>query len=184
LNIAALASLELENKNKTKEQSIIDLINRIDAIGLMHELIYTGDSFSNIDINKYIRKLTESLRGFFSKRAETTVFHLDIEPLRFSTKVTTMIGILLSELMTNTFKYAEVEDKINIFISLHFEDNTYYLTYTDSGKGLSEDIQSIDDIQQGTGLMLIKEFVAGLEGTIDLDTLEGTTFKITFSNYQ
>jgi two-component sensor histidine kinase/PAS domain-containing protein len=180
INVSALANLELNNKEKTKTQAIEDLIARIGSIEVIHELLYTGPSFCEIEADTYIRNVARKLSEFYEGRNADPVFHFDVEPVTFSAKVMTTIGIILSELITNSFKYAVVEAGFHITISLQKTQELCILTYSDSGRALSQNISTIDDLKQGTGILLIKEFVAGLEGTIELDTTEETTFTLSF----
>lgn len=185
--ITAMAHIELDGEEKTKEQAIEDIINRIDTIGALHELLYTGGSYSEIDMEVYIKDLTGKIHNSYAQKARASKVHFDIEPLRFPTKTATTIGIILTELLTNTFKYAEtegaeIEGALKTTISLQKHDSRVTLRYSDSGTGLSPEITSIEDLDQGTGLLIIKEFVAGLDGTIELDTTEGTAFRIVFED--
>ena len=179
VNITALANIELEAEKKTKRESIEDLISRIGSIEVMHELLYSGESFSEINIKTYITNFVEKVDIFYHKEDTTAAFNLDIEPLRFTTKLTTTIGIILSEFITNSFKYANDVGRVTISISLRGAGNEYALVYSDSGTGLAG-INSIDDLNTGTGILLIKELVAGLHGTFALDTAVTTTFSIRF----
>ena len=178
-NITALANIELEAEEKTKRESISDLINRIGSIEVMHELLYAGESFAEIDIASYIRNFVEKIDVFYQNEDTDALFNLDIEPLKFSTKMTTNIGIILSELITNSFKYAAAPEGLSITVSLHRQGEYCRLVYSDSGTGLAG-TESIDDVQRGTGILLIKELVAGMEGTIELDTSATTTFVLVF----
>lgn len=180
-NITALAHLELGNEEKSKEQSIGDLINRIESIGLMHELLYTGNSLHEIEVDRYIETLTRRIHDFYRDTHATQVeFRFDIEPLTFSAKLTTTIGIILSELLTNTFKHAVVDGIMHITISLYRQAEELVLVYSDSGTGLSNNVRGVDDLKQGTGLLLIQELVSGIDGTLRLDNTDGTTFSIVF----
>lgn len=99
--------------------------------------------------------------------------------MRFLSKTTTSLGIVLTELLTNTFKYAKGENPLLINISLKENNGHCFLTYSDSGTGLSE-VETFEDMEQGTGLLLIREFISSLNGTLKLDTSSGTTFRIIF----
>ena len=178
-NITALANIELEAKEKTKQESINDLIGRIGSIEVMHELLYTGDSFEEIDIRQYISNFIEKADLFYQSGDTAAAFDLDIEPLQFSTKLASTLGIILSELISNSFKYGAAGGSLTISISLHREGDTCRLVYSDSGTALSGK-ESIDDLNKGTGIMLIQELVAGMEGTVKLDTSATTTFILVF----
>jgi two-component sensor histidine kinase len=91
-------------------------------------------------------------------------------------------GLIINELVSNSLKHAfpqEKKGKVSIKID---EDigKQFTLIVSDNGVGFPQgmDIQNTDTL----GMQLVRELVKQLEGTIELDRNDGTTFKITFEN--
>lgn len=179
-NIEALARLELSYEEKGKEEAIKDLIERIRAIRLIHQLLSAGDSAVKIDADTYLSGLTEKVAESYSREDENYSLHFDIEPVKFSSKMTTTIGIITTELLTNTFKYADFSEGCSISIALKRKGEHYVFIYRDSGSPTLHGITEIGDLKSGMGTLLIRELVKGLRGDVQLDVSEETVFTIRF----
>jgi two-component sensor histidine kinase len=179
-NVEALAHIELTSGEKTKEEAIHDIISRIQAVGLVHELLYNNRDYTSIAIDTYIRSLCEALFKSWELPHNAYTFHYELSSLHLPAKEATTIGIITAELLTNSFKYAHTPEGCHISIALSKNNNRIRYSYRDSAGKLPQKVKSIEDLHTGTGLTLIQELVAGLDGTIELDTATGTEFIISF----
>lgn len=179
-NVEALAMVELNYKEKDKEEAIDDIISRIRSIGLIHEILYTRESFKELHLQTYLTELVTKIVESYDTPDRKCVVTCNIETLMLSTKICTSIGIITTELLTNTYKYADFHGSCEVSLSLSVENEQYHYCYTDSGTGLPEKIQSFEDFPAGTGHLLIREIVKGLGGSISLDRSSSTAFHIWF----
>mgnify|MGYP006291520847 CR=1 FL=1 len=179
-NVEALAMLELGHETKNKSEAIEDIINRIRTIGYVHQQLYSGESSSVIELSSYLTMLVEKLVRTYSKPDIQYKPKLSIRPERLCTKTCTTLGLITTELLTNTFKHADCRGSCTISIQFSKHLDTYQFNYRDSGQYLPPRIRSVEDLVPGTGLLLIQELVAGLNGTILLDRSDGTAFSIEF----
>ena len=88
----------------------------------------------------------------------------------------------LFELVSNSLKHAFPKERKGK-VSIKIDEDTgrqFTLAVHDNGIGFPQelDIQNTDTI----GMQLVRDLVLQLEGTIELDRNDGTTFKITFEN--
>jgi len=88
------------------------------------------------------------------------------------------LGLIISEMVTNSLKHAFPNSKGEISISLHTKDEETELIIKDNGVGVPKDFYTQKPGK--LGLQLLNTLVEQLEGTIKLDRSQGTTFKITF----
>ena len=179
-SVEALARVELSVENKSKEDSITDIVNRIKAIHLIHDRLYRTDNFSLISIPEYIRGLAETISDAFSHSEAGFRLTFDVDEIELLPKYTAPLGIITAEFLTNTFKYAVFSRSCDIYLTIRREGNTVRYSYRDSGTGLNGKVESIDDLNAGTGMLLIRELLAGLDGEITLHTDNGTEFRISF----
>ena len=178
--VEALAHMELSTGEKSKEDSIRDIINRVKAIHLIHDKLYRTDNFSGLSIPEYIRDLAEAISASLYENTAQFRLNFELNEMSFSPKYNSPLGILTAELLTNTFKYAVFADTCEINLRIRRDGETVHFTYRDSGTGLAGKVKSIDDLTGGTGMLLVRELVAGLDGEITLHTDNGTEFRISF----
>ena len=104
---------------------------------------------------------------------------LNIDVGEIDLDIDTMIplGLILNELMTNSFKYAFEENTIGkIDIQLVEQGSAYVFTIVDNGKGYNP--QNVRE--NSFGSTLIKALTKQLDGTISVKTDNGTRVDITF----
>ena len=89
------------------------------------------------------------------------------------------LGLILNELITNSYKYAFKPDRKNILkIAIESSTDDYKLTYADNGPGIPDDI----DITNTTslGMQLVTILSDELHGDVTYSNNEFSTFIINF----
>ncbi len=87
---------------------------------------------------------------------------------------------MINELVSNALKYAFPNRSGEIQIEMCMDEhNQFVLIVSDNGTGFPKDF----DVQNATslGLRLVNSLVDQLDGTLELQNDEGTTFKIVFT---
>jgi PAS domain S-box-containing protein len=155
---------------------------RVRAMSLIHELIYQNKNYSDIDIRKYINNLFLYLADSFEERR--VVFKADIMPGQLSISTATSLGIIMTEVITNSFKYAFHKEHANPSLHLMLEDlggDKYKLCISDNGNGFKN--EQIKEKATTLGMRLIKGMVQQLKGELDiLSDQNGTSFNIVFED--
>jgi two-component sensor histidine kinase len=90
------------------------------------------------------------------------------------------IGMIVNELITNSFKYAfSLTKNPHIQIDILNQENNYYqLIIKDNGIGLEN--SKIEEKNNRLGLKLVRLFVEQLNGTYNYSTQNGAVFTINF----
>jgi len=82
--------------------------------------------------------------------------------------LTIFLGLILNELITNSFKYAFSENAQNsIYVKVIKEGSLNTIKYGDSGKGLTIDFD--DEKLTGFGFKLIKIMLNQIDASIEYD---------------
>ncbi len=166
--VEALAKIELSHEDKSKEDSIRDIIGRVQAIGLVHQKLYSSGVFSSVQLRDYLEDLGKTLVETLSTDSCRFDFVPEIEKIELNAKKMTSLGIITVELVTNTQKYSRCSGSCEIHLSARREGDTVYYDYEDSGIGLGSEVASIDDVNEGSGLMLIQALAQELGGEAEL----------------
>ena len=90
------------------------------------------------------------------------------------------LGIVVNELVSNSLKHAFSENKNGeVFIKFYQDkDENYKLIIGDNGKGIPDNLDFRET--SSLGLELVNTLVEQVDGTIELDSSQGTKFTIKF----
>jgi PAS domain S-box-containing protein len=183
-NMQVISSmLSLQSQHITDKASLAmfqESQNRIRAMALIHEKLYTSEDLAHIDIASYIHSLTHQLITTYHTLASRV--NMDIAITNIFLTITTAIpcGLIINELVSNALKHAfphQQDGTITVSMTPSNTDSLI-LTVSDTGIGFPEGI----DFRNTTtlGMQLVVSLVEQLEGTITLDRNEGTRFRIEF----
>lgn len=153
-------------------------INRIISIAMVHELMYNTQDLSSINVNSYLDKLIPAISATMQNNQQNVEFSIDIAQIKLNINQAIPLGLLLNELITNTFKYAfsgEEENKICIKLDSH--EDRILVTYSDNGIGFEPGVDF--DQPKNLGLNLIHAQLQQLEA--DYEAITMGEFKIDFS---
>jgi two-component sensor histidine kinase len=172
LSIIQLQSLQSREKDK-----FLELENRINAISNSYELLTIGSNLEKINMKDYIERLLLNIQGGFA--IENKNISVKIETHIFlALKEATYIGLIVNELVTNSYKYA-FENIKNGLIEIVFEkkDNRYILIIKDNGKGFD-----MNKKKKSLGLELVYSLInEQLKGSIHCDSKNRTKYTIEFT---
>lgn len=181
-NLQIVNSLLRLQSNQINDEKITELFeeaqNRIITMALIHEKIYRTENLAQIDFKEYIEALSGNLVKTYNLNKLIKI-EKNIEVEHFGIDQLVPIGLILNEMLSNSFKHAftnVIEGKIWISFKINSEKK-YELIVGDNGKGLN----SVEfENPSSLGLELIKTFTEQLNGLIELNTKKGTEYKIVF----
>ena len=180
-NLAIIVGLiELQKEGLSDEQLKIILKetqNRIFSISGVHELLYNTDSFTEITFEEYAVKLTERIRRMFESKGKDVAIEHNFNSTNLNINQAIPLGLLLNELITNSFKHAFEEGEGSISISLEETDGEITVTYKDDGKGFNKDVFEISTTM---GVTLIKTLLDQLGADYTFHSDNGFELSFTF----
>lgn len=161
ISLVQLQAVEIEDKDTL--DMFLTIQNRISAMRHLHELLYKQKDVSHINSFEYFDILVDALQCSYDKDVDITFNvkeNLAVEPA-------IACGLILNELVTNSFKYAFSDDSIDakIDIELYKVGDMYHLNIFDNGVGYN-----VKTSRTSFGLVLVTTFVKEhLKGTIVID---------------
>jgi two-component sensor histidine kinase len=180
--ISSLLDLQSQYvENKATEQMFLESQKRIKSMALVHEQLYQSKNFTKINFAEYLNNLTGYLFDSYGINTNKINLKLDIEdvPLDINTVIT--CGLIISELVSNSLKYAfakKTGGTISIAFSSDF-DKKNTLIVKDDGTGIPKnfDFNSVKSL----GLQLVSLLANQLEATLELNCNVGTEVCLKFS---
>lgn len=184
-NLQIISSLLNLQVNNIKDSGILSVFresqNRIKSISLVHQQLYDNNNFDIVNLHDYINKLSNNLMHSYGISSDEINIEINTSGLELETSRTVIIGLILSEFISNTFKYAykgSVYSEKNMIINIYLEAENIILEHSDNGKGLAEDFEIKNC--KSLGLQLVSMLVQQLEGEIEIKSDKGCYFKIAF----
>ncbi len=176
--IAGLIELQKEGLSDENLQLILrETQNRIYSISGVHELLYNTDSFTEITFGEYAVKLIDRIRDMFDSPGKNVVIEHKFDSRRLNINQAIPLGLLVNELITNSFKHAfNGRNDGKIYISLQEKEDLIQVVYEDDGKGFDKDLF---DQSNTLGVTLIKTLVDQLNAEYNIESDSG--FRFTFS---
>ncbi len=181
-NLAMTISLIKLQKSKLKDKEtqnvLTDIQERVYTMELLHRKLYESKDLSSIDFEKYVQDLLADLYTTYAKDKKIDL-KIDIIDVSMDIEYALSCGLILNECVTNSFKYAFLDDKGTISVSLKKKENMYILKISDTGKGLPQDIDIYHS--KTLGLKLIALIAQNqLLGEISYSNLDSSMFTIEF----
>ncbi|MBN2868301.1 MAG: sensor histidine kinase, partial [Flavobacteriaceae bacterium] len=154
--------------------------NRIKSMALIHQKLYQKED-GLIDFADYLKILVNQIQSLFKDDKDVKV-NIKTEALYLDVDTALPLGLIVNELLTNTFKYGLMSGKENI-ISIEvikLEKGTYTMKFSDNGNGLKENMNIKN--AKSLGLKLISRLTRQLQGTLKYNYNNGAVFIITFKD--
>lgn len=178
--ISSLLGLQTMSLSDPKlKEAFEDSQNRIQSMSAIHETLYHSDDLSTIDLNVYLSKLATTVAKSYESSNKVDLVII-ADSVALDAQKAAPIGLILNELITNSYKYAFPNDSEgNITITANKKEGGVELIYEDDGIGFSKDF-SLED-SKSLGLTLVNMLAVNqLDGTIDFNSNPGVKFTITF----
>jgi two-component system, sensor histidine kinase PdtaS len=154
--------------------------HRIQAMAILHEILYESSSLAEIDFADYIHRVAKHLARSFGTAGRIRL-KVRLQPLHCHRDVALPCGLIVNELLSNAFKYAFPGEKSGeVRIELWRETNgTVHLLVGDTGVGLPRDLDW--ETSPTLGLRLVRTLALQIEANVGTNNSgEGAVFSITF----
>ncbi|NIM11459.1 MAG: PAS domain S-box protein [Candidatus Aminicenantes bacterium] len=175
---------ELSLKDNVASDAFKESKNRVRTMGLIHEKLYQTGDVSTFNFPDYIHSLVIHLFNSYSLLEGKVQLKMDVEDISLNLDTAVHLGLIVNELVSNSFKYAfpgKRKGYLQVYLGKsNGEEDNNTLIIRDNGIGLPDSVDFWDAGSSGLGMQIINSLVKKLHGHIDIDRKDGTTFTIKF----
>lgn len=142
-NLNIVTSLINIKKNNSDSQEVIDALEdcrgRVYSMALVHQQMYSGSKVGNLNMMDYLVELIRNVEHAFGGDADV-VLEVDSNELILPISKAVPIGLIMNELITNSYKHAMTVGK-KLIVTIHVSQvgNSMQIEVTDNGPGIKAD---------------------------------------------
>jgi two-component sensor histidine kinase len=182
-NLQIVSSLLYLQSTKTEDEAtratFLESLNRIKSMALLHEELYRSGDLQRVNFGEYLSGFISILKESYMKPDSPIDIHIENSGDKIDFDKAIYCGLIINELVSNALKYAFPGNKNGkIEIGLAKKENQFILTVSDNGIGM-KNINELS-LKKSMGLLIVERLVDQLNGTMEHQTVGGTTFIIKF----
>ena len=181
--VSSLLSLQTKNtKSKSAIAALEEGKSRVKAMALIHQKLYQNEDLSVIEMQGYIESLINSVQSVYKKGGHSIDINVDSQGVELDIDRAIPFGLMLNELVSNSFKYAFPDEGVDGKINIHLRKNhgeEGFFEYKDNGIGLPEDTEV--RAEASMGIRLMNRLANQLQTNLNTDrTADGVRFWFNF----
>lgn len=179
--ITSLLRLEANRIDHPTTKGVLkDMQNRILAMASLHEALYRSNSFAQVDLESYLKELTNQLQRSLVASPGQITFHLEVLPVGLDLDQAVPCGLIVNELVSNALKHGFPNGRrgeVRV-IAEWAGEGLLRLRISDDGIGPSQDFA--ERRVKSLGLQLVADLARQLGGSLVIGPGPGAVFEVTF----
>lgn len=177
--VASLVKLQSRSiTDHSSKDALAETEARIHAIASVHKRLYSSGDVRCVALDEYLASVLDHLATSMRDEGSGASLSHDLEPLQLNTDASINLGVAVTELVTNAFKYAYPDRAGEVRVRLRsLTDQRGELVVEDDGVGRNE------TSARGTGLgtRIVSAMAATMNGEIEyLGRPQGTAARLVF----
>ncbi|MCF7913585.1 MAG: sensor histidine kinase [Spirochaetaceae bacterium] len=178
--ISSMISLRINTIDNPQIREVLeDLQDKVHLMQNIYQSLYTREDVGTINISSYLLPVIHDIQyAYIDSRSISLT--TDIEDIEVSSKQSLPVGIITTELISNSIKYAFTKNgEGKIHVSIHTEkENADFLCIevSDNGKGMP--LELVENREYGYGLTLVESYTKQFDGIMSIHNAGGTTVRV------
>jgi PAS domain S-box-containing protein len=157
-------------------QALMDTVNRVQSMALVHQQLYANEDLSRIDFGDYAQSLCGALRSSLDPGA---TFELEAQPVELPIDRAVPCGLIVNELVTNALKHGRSDDgRCRLRIRVEPSAGGFAFEVADSGPGVAARPAAPRSGAPSIGQKLIQALVRQLRAKLTTTHEGGTRVRV------
>lgn len=181
-NMAVIISLLKLQKQSCKDdfhQNMFeDVINRVYSMSAIQNRLHSSQNFSEINLETYLSDLVSNINNTYGGNKNISI-DLNLTPILIDMTKAVPCGLIINEILTNSFKYAFTKNNKTPLLSVTCKslNKKVYINIKDNGPGFK---QKDKNSSSSMGLELIESLTSQIDGEFVITSNKGVDFSLTF----
>jgi len=153
------------------------IVRRVTTLAQVYDSLLGIGLSDTVDLASYLRALCEQLPGLQAEPSGVVQIVCRTEPVQLGLNEVTALGLVVAELVANSYKHAFLDRDGTITVALaRASPGSATLTVGDDGIGYEAEPEST---RHGVGL--VKRLIERVDGTLDVRSGNGTVWTLSFT---
>jgi two-component sensor histidine kinase len=172
----SLISLQVPSiADKTSREILKGNLGKIKAMMLVNQKLFRFEEGSSVNVDEFTGELTAHLKNIYDTKGRIRIVQEVEKGIMLHGKITLSFGLILSELLTNSFKYAFADhEDPQISISVRSMDQAILFVYADNGAGI--DLKQPQD-RITMGVSLVHDLARQMNGKLKVSNQDGFRYE-------
>ncbi len=167
-----------ETQDAAGRRGIKAIARRVSTLAQVYDHLLGNEMSRTTDFGGYVKSLCESIEQIHSSPETEISLSCDSDELILDLDQVTALGIILVEIVTNSYDHAFPDGRGRITVIVKRPaagQNSASMTIADNGTGFAVNPES-----KRHGIGLIGRLITQIDGTVDLDSGHGTVWTLSF----
>lgn len=165
--------------SKETNTALGECLSRVTSISMVHERLYGSNNYESVNIEGYFHGLKRQVFNLHKEVMNRVDIQTHLSEAYFDMNQAIPLGLILQELLTNAAKHGFPDGRDgSISVHLNTIDDIHQLEFRDSGVGLPKGFDF--ETSNSLGMQLIAALTDQLHGTIEIESIQGTSVVIRF----
>ena len=183
-NMATISSLLSYHAGRLRDKEAAEVLEdsarRTQGMAMLYDRLYRSEQYNTLNAREYLDALAGDTINL-SDPHNTISVNINAEDFSLEVNVLAPLGIILTELVTNSVKHAfDRTEQNRISVRFSKRNRTARLEFADNGVGIPESIVADPGTNAGFGLQLIRMLVEQINGNLSIENDNGTRYIIEF----
>ncbi len=181
--VKSFVSLQQDFSTSPEEKDgLLDVLNRIDVMSLVHEKLNEANDNSNLFLKEYIQDLVARELSNFDVADGDIIIRTEVDDIKVLIDIAIPVGLLINELISNSIRHAFPDKRGTIFISIMKKDEDLIVVdFQDNGIGFPAEFDFNNS--STLGMKIINSIAEmQLHGKIEFASDNGAHCHIEFRN--
>jgi two-component sensor histidine kinase/CHASE3 domain sensor protein len=177
--VASLVNLQSKAVSDQVAKNVLaETQGRIHAISLLHRRLYSSGDVRVVALDQYLSGLLDHLETSMRAEGHTASLRYDVAPLMLPTDAAINLGVVVTEWVTNAFKYAYPDHPGEVRVHLvSMPEGGATLSVADDGAGRPPNAPAKGS---GVGTRIVSAMAATMKGQVSYSGETGTVATMTF----